>query len=273
MNMIKHISLLNLFIALSCFGLSAKPQKKLNSISVQTKNSDVICTLQPLSKLEAKEVFGSTGPMDSLPHDTYFVDGNGIKTHLNGFSNLHCRYLILEISIKNSSPNAIAIPHVKITGENYLKIQDITFEPLSNIVNRYDINGIIMKGIMFGLSSLSFLGAAGLFTMAYQKQHEKIPFIIFGSASAALASIFAFVLHASNQREDAYTSLSNLLALINDEPSENEHEETIIIPAGGTYKDLVFINNETYKNALKLLNEPTNEKELIYEVIDKKKIS
>lgn len=276
-------------LALSFFSLHAKNEKTINAI---TDNPDIECTLEPLTKIEAKRLFGSTGAMHSKPDDEFqtydsvsskkqgttilginLENTNGTVTHhkrlINGFSNLHCRYQVLNVTIKNNSTTAIRITKPLQTGENYLKSTNFTFELPSEIIERYETAGKLKRYFSNGVTSLSLLATIALFMNAMDRDtatQDRTGFTFCGITLGLITSALAYDTYNRYNRLKAKENLESHLSLIDNEEVDEDGEDYLTIPVGATFTDVVFINKATYRDIENMLSSTEEKPKLTYKI-------
>ena len=269
------------------------------TIAVTTNNPLVTCTLQPLTKINAQRLLGSDGPMHSKPDDifSFVTQTNGqttggsttfnvpyfgipatvgsahhssssetIKRLVNGFSNLHCRYLMVKVTVKNNSNAPIKIIKSEKTGENYLKFNNLTLEPQGEILERYQAIGRIMRILMLsGIPVSALIGYGGLIITANVLDNRANPTALpFGILGVIACPLYLYSAYKADQRYQQKENLKNNLELVDNEKAEDEDDYTTI-PAGAEFTDYVFINNAKHEKALDTLNSPETKVELFYQ--------
>jgi hypothetical protein len=242
------------YVCFSSVTVSALPK-----ISIQTHKDAVVGTLQPLTREEAKEMFGSDGELDHTPKDEFFITSDGRKQLTGGFAFLHSHFFAAKVSITNNSNNAITLAL-----DNYLSINDYVLNKKSEIIERYNVLPWYMQAVFGALGigaviSLPFLvmnlnenkfrgnyGSASAFTGALNL-HQKY-FGILGAGIAAIVAAGApYALYMSHIMNNALKKLKSQFNCLDGQAvSAEQSMDHLVINPGQTITDVVFINREAY---------------------------
>lgn len=242
-------------------------QFKLNPITIKTNDDLINCTIQPFTEEEAKELFGSTGPLNCGPQDHYTIYKNNDLIYIlifgdshseltNGFTNLHGRFIPFQVSITNKSATPISIPKIEKTGEHYLKIKNRTFEPQSEVLKRYKRAGILTNiGLHIAMTGSALISATLFYNLYTTTPRDPGGLILVGSMTSIISGILAFQISNNNKRAESHDNLETQFRLLNDDSIDTNEHDFITIPSGATFSDLVFINRADYGDSYSLEGE------------------
>jgi hypothetical protein len=254
-------------------------KKFQNVITIDTGTPLVSCTLTPLSRPKAKDLFGSTGELTASPKDkiqtvynTYGTEKTtfwGIKLSgqqtvaetkiANSFSNLHCHYLPVKVVIKNNSTRNLVIPNTMETAQPYLQFKNYELESVTEILKRYNlkIGTLGHIGYSLGCALPGIIGLAlfsGIFCPGTAE--ERINYGILGLALSAIAGLIAWRYHKAIIQTNAHNGLKEKLNDLNEDADIEANNEYITILPGRPYCEILFIDAEKHPNVVKELTNP-----------------
>ena len=269
-----------LLVVLATAQIQAKKEtqikgKRQTIFDISTHQENVECKLELLSKSDAKELLGSTASLNGNPKDEFTTTSNtngasynvawGIELSnaqttsnqilKNGFENLHNRYLVGRVTIKNNSTKDITITNPLMTGEDYLSFKGIELTPPGEILERYNIPSTFER-FLFKVGAGTTAGLTLLTLYAMNKIHPRAPIgaqILTGLTGCGFTAYFIHEINKIAQRIETKKHFVALRTCIDGEPAENLQDNEITIPAGSTFTDFIFINKETYKTPDQLI--------------------
>lgn len=250
---------------------------KKQTLNVITNNPEIECTLDLLSKLEARDIFGSTDDINGSPQDiiektyyTFYGSTSVASTILtNGFSNLHNRYLIGKITITNKSKNEITITNPLESGEEYLFAEGIELTSPAEILKRFYVKSSLSRKILCG-GMAGFFGLIAIGALLDNPEKRNEPPLGIGER-VTLSSFFGFLsavclypFKEESRFKQLKADFENERLLLDQEPLNTKGQTEIIIPPNSTFNDFVFFNRANYKNIESRIK--TANLELIFEI-------